>query len=54
MAKVLGDNIFASLALKKRLQAAVENAENSKGATAFGYYFDDTEHFGTAEFDKDC
>ena len=33
VAMVLGDNIFAGHGLKKRLQAAVENAENGKGAT---------------------
>jgi glucose-1-phosphate thymidylyltransferase len=39
--------------LKKRLQAAVKNAETGKGATVFGYYVDDLEHFGIVEFDKD-
>ena len=42
---VLGDNIFAGHGLKKRLKAAVENAENGKGATVFGYYVDDPERF---------
>ena len=41
VAMVLGDNIFAGHGLKKRLKAAVENAENGKGATVFGYYVDD-------------
>lgn len=50
---VLGDNIFAGHGLKKRLTAAVENAENGKGATVFGYYVDDPERFGIFEFDKD-
>ena len=49
---VLGDNIFAGHGLKKRLQAAVQNAENGKGATVFGYYVDDPERFGIVEFDK--
>lgn len=49
---VLGDNIFAGHGLKKRLNAAVEKAENGKGATVFGYYVDDPERFGIVEFDK--
>lgn len=53
VAMVLGDNIFAGHGLKKRLKAAVENAENGKGATVFGYYVDDPERFGVVEFDKD-
>jgi glucose-1-phosphate thymidylyltransferase len=53
VAMVLGDNIFAGHGLKKRLQAAVENAESGKGATVFGYYVDDPERFGIVEFDKD-
>ncbi len=53
VAMVLGDNIFAGHGLKKRLQAAVANAESGKGATVFGYYVDDPERFGIVEFDKD-
>ncbi|MCQ2387066.1 MAG: glucose-1-phosphate thymidylyltransferase RfbA [Clostridia bacterium] len=52
VAMVLGDNIFAGHGLKKRLKAAVDNAENKKGATIFGYYVDDPERFGIVEFDK--
>ena len=48
---VLGDNIFAGHGLKKRLKAAVANAENGRGATIFGYYVDDPERFGIVEFD---
>lgn len=51
-AMVLGDNIFAGHGLKKRLKAAVENAESGKGATVFGYYVDDPERFGIVEFDE--
>ena len=40
-AMVLGDNIFAGHGLKKRLKAAVANAETGKGATVFGYYVKD-------------
>ena len=53
VAMVLGDNIFAGHGLKKRLTAAVENAETGKGATVFCYYVDDPERFGIVEFDKD-
>ncbi len=51
VAMVLGDNIFSGHGLKKRLRAAVENAESGKGATIFGYYVDDPERFGIVEFD---
>lgn len=51
VAMVLGDNIFAGHGLKKRLKAAVKNAEEGKGATVFGYYVDDPERFGIVEFD---
>ena len=50
---VLGDNIFAGHGLKKRLKAAVENAESGKGATVFGYYVDDPERFGIVEFNNE-
>ncbi len=51
VAMVLGDNIFAGHGLNKRLKSAVQNAENGKGATVFGYYVDDPERFGIVEFD---
>ncbi len=53
VAMVLGDNIFAGHGLKKRLKAAVQNAESGNGATVFGYYVEDPERFGIVEFDKD-
>lgn len=53
VAMVLGDNIFAGHGLKKRLQGAVKNAEEGKGATVFGYYVDDPERFGIVEFNSD-
>lgn len=52
VAMVLGDNIFAGHGMKKRLEAAVKNAETGKGATVFGYYVDDPERFGIVEFDE--
>ncbi len=53
VAMVLGDNIFAGHGLKKRLKAAVANAEEGKGATVFGYYVDDPERFGIVEFNAE-
>ena len=53
VAMVLGDNIFAGHGLKKRLNQAVANAVQGRGATVFGYYVDDPERFGIVEFDKD-
>lgn len=52
VAMVLGDNIFVGHGLKKRLRAAVENAEQGNGATIFGYYVEDPERFGIVEFDE--
>ncbi len=52
VAMVLGDNIFAGHGLNTRLQTAVLNAEQGKGATIFGYYVDDPERFGIVEFDS--
>ena len=49
-AMVLGDNIFYGSDFRKKLAAAVENAENGR-ATVFGYYVSDPERFGVVEFD---
>lgn len=38
--------------MKKRLNTAVEKVESGNGATVFGYYVDEPEHFGIVEFDK--
>ena len=40
------------MCIRDSLKAAVQNAENGKGATVFGYYVDDPERFGIVEFDK--
>lgn len=53
VAMVLGDNIFTGHGLKKRLKAAVVNAETGRGATVFGYYVDDPERFGIVEFSSE-
>ena len=47
-AMILGDNIFHGHGLDKRLKKA---AHKECGATVFGYYVDDPERFGVAEFD---
>ena len=48
---VLGDNIFHGAGLSDMLRDAVRNAEAGK-ATVFGYWVDDPERYGVAEFDK--
>ena len=49
---VLGDNIFYGNGFGRILRAAVENAEQQKHATVFGYYVNDPERFGIVEFDQ--
>ena len=49
---VLGDNIFHGAGLSDLLRDAVQNAERGK-ATVFGYWVDDPERYGVAEFDKE-
>ncbi len=51
-ALVLGDNIFYGNGLKRHLRRAVSDAQESKGATVFGYHVDDPERFGVVEFDE--
>jgi glucose-1-phosphate thymidylyltransferase len=48
---VLGDNIFYGSGFTALLQQSVENAEKSNLATVFGYYVNDPERYGVAEFD---
>ena len=50
---VLGDNIFYGHGLSKILKAAKENVEKNQKSTVFGYYVDDPERYGVAEFDHD-
>lgn len=49
---VLGDNIFFGTGFSDMLEAAVKNAEEDKKATVFGYWVNDPERYGVAEFDK--
>ncbi len=50
---VLGDNIFHGQGLSDLLQSARQNVEKDRKATVFGYYVDDPERYGVAEFNAD-
>jgi len=50
---VLGDNIFYGSGFSGLLRQSVENAEQHGQATVFGYYVNDPERYGVAEFDSD-
>lgn len=48
---VLGDNIFHGAGFTSLLKNSVKNAEEEDNATVFGYYVNDPERYGVAEFD---
>jgi glucose-1-phosphate thymidylyltransferase len=48
---VLGDNIFHGAGFTKMLKEAVKTADEEKKATVFGYWVNDPERYGVAEFD---
>lgn len=50
---VLGDNIFHGSGFSDMLKEAVRTAEEEKKATVFGYWVNDPERYGVAEFDKE-
>ena len=50
---VLGDNIFYGSYFTPMLKEAVRAAEEDQKATIFGYWVNDPERYGVAEFDKD-
>lgn len=50
---VLGDNIFYGQGFPNMLRNAVKDAEINNKATVFGYYVNDPERYGVADFDKD-
>ena len=50
---VLGDNIFQGAGFTKMLKEAVRTAEEEHKATVFGYWVNDPERYGVAEFDKE-
>ena len=49
---VLGDNIFYGHNFTKMLSNALKNASENNKATVFGYYVNDPERYGVAEFDS--
>lgn len=49
---VLGDNIFYGQSFSRMLEEAVLMADKEKKATVFGYYVNDPERYGVAEFDE--
>ncbi|MCR5780399.1 MAG: glucose-1-phosphate thymidylyltransferase RfbA [Bacteroidaceae bacterium] len=50
---VLGDNIFYGSGFSAMLREAVRTAEEEQKATVFGYWVNDPERYGVAEFDHD-
>lgn len=50
---VLGDNIFQGNGFTAKLKEAVRAAEEDKKATVFGYWVNDPERYGVAEFDAE-
>ena len=50
---VLGDNIFHGAGLTGLLKEAVRTAEAGRKATVFGYWVNDPERYGVAEFDRE-
>ena len=49
---VLGDNIFHGSGFVPMLEEAVHDATINRKATVFGYWVNDPERYGVAEFDK--
>ncbi len=49
---VLGDNIFHGPEFAQVLKKAVKDAEENGNATVFGYWVNDPERYGVAEFDE--
>ena len=50
---VLGDNIFYGAGFTQLLRESVQNVERDGKATVFGYYVNDPERYGVAEFDAE-
>ena len=50
---VLGDNIFHGVGFTGLLKEAVRTAEEEHKATVFGYWVNDPERYGVAEFDRE-
>ena len=49
---ILGDNIFHGIGFSAMLKEAVRIADEKQEATVFGYWVNDPERYGVAEFDK--
>ena len=49
---ILGDNIFYGAGIEKLLVNAVKTVSNEQNATIFGYYVQDPQRYGVAEFDS--
>lgn len=49
---VLGDNIFYGYGFERLVKQAKQNVESDGNATVFGYYVNDPERYGVAEFDN--
>ena len=49
---ILGDNIFHGHGLAKMLAKSIKNAKEENKGTVFGYYVNDPERYGVAEFDE--
>jgi glucose-1-phosphate thymidylyltransferase len=50
---VLGDNIFYGQGFPGLLRQAVKDAEENNSATVFGYWVNDPQRYGVAEFDRE-
>nr|WP_330217008.1 glucose-1-phosphate thymidylyltransferase RfbA [Francisella philomiragia] len=50
---VLGDNIFYGHGLPEMFAESIQNVEKENCASIFGYYVDDPERYGVADFDVD-
>jgi len=48
---ILGDNIFYGHGLPEMLSSAINNVQNDKKATIFGYYVKDAKRYGVVDFD---
>lgn len=49
---ILGDNIFYGHGLSTLIKSAINNVEQNRKATVFGYYVNDPKRYGVAEFNK--
>lgn len=49
---VLGDNIFYGHGFTQLLQKSIQNVEKEGKASVFGYYVNDPERYGVADFDE--